>query len=230
MTSPLKLYFFPGTCARVALTALEQSGASFDTQLVNFVTGENRSSDYLKINPKGKVPALQVGEWILTENVAIESWLARAYPAAGILPVGGNSHEESEALSDLSWCASSIHPLVTHIVLPQLFCDTPDGIERVWAMAGQAIAWHLQILERRLSMQPWMRAECSAVDWYVEWIWSQILAGGFNPAPFPKLAEHSVRVCALPASQRAQAREGEAVQWLIRNGFPAGPPPRPAKP
>jgi glutathione S-transferase len=228
--SPLKLYFFPGTCARVALTALEQSDASFETQLIKLPVGEHRSGEYLKLNPKGKLPTLQVGEWVLTENIAILSWLARTYPAAGILPVGANLHEECEALSDLSWCASSIHPLVTHIVLPQLFCDTPDGIARVWAMAGEAISWHLQIIERRLGAQPWMRAQSSAVDWYVEWIWSQILAGGFDPAPYPKLAEHSARVCALPASQRAQAREGEAVQWLIRNGFPAGPPPRPPKP
>jgi glutathione S-transferase len=225
--SPLKLYFFPGTCSRVALTALEQSGASFETQLVKLPVGEHRSGQYLKLNPKGKLPTLQVGEWILSENIAILSWLARTYPAADILPVGANLHEECEALSDLSWCASSIHPLVTHIVLPQLFCDTADGIARVRAMAGEAISWHLQIIERRLGTQPWLRAHCSAVDWYVEWIWSQILAGGFDPAPYPRLAAHSARVCAQPASQRAQAREGEAVQWLISNGFPAGPPPPP---
>jgi glutathione S-transferase len=225
--SPLKLYFFPGTCARVALTALEQSGATFETQLVNLLAGELRSPAYLQLNPKGKVPTLQVGDWILTENIAILSWLARAFPTAGILPLDSNQHEESEALSDLSWCASSIHPLVTHIVLPHLFCDTSDGIERVRALACKQIAWHLQILERRLAKQPWVRVESSAIDWYVEWILSQITAAGFDSLPFPKLVEHSARVCALPASQRAQGREAEAGQWLARNGFPAGPPPRP---
>jgi glutathione S-transferase len=229
MMSPLKLYFFPDTCARVALTALEQSGASFETQLIKLPVGEHHSPEYLKLNPKGKLPTLQVGDWVLTENMAILSWLARAYPAAGILPAGANLHEEFEALSDLSWCASSIHPLVTQIVVPQLFCDTPEGIERVWALGCQSIAWHLQIVERRLRGQSWMRAECSAIDWYLEWIWSQIVIRGFDPAPFPKLAEHSARVCALPASQRARARERQAVQWLISQGFPAGPPPRPAK-
>lgn len=225
--SPLKLYFFPGTCARVALTALEQSGATFETQLVNLPAGELRSPAYLQLNPKGKVPTLQVGDWVLTENIAILSWLARAFPKAGILPINANQHEESEALSDLSWCASSIHPLLTHIVLPQIFCDTPDGIERVWALACQQMAWHLQILERRLARQAWVRAEHSAIDWYVEWILSQISAAGFDSQPFPRLVEHSGRVCALPASQRAHAREADAGRWLAMNGFPGGPPPRP---
>jgi glutathione S-transferase len=224
--STLKLYFFPGTCSRVVMTALEQSGASFETQLIKLVVGEHRSPEYLALNPKGKVPTLQVGEWVLTENVAILSWLARTYPAAGIMPVGTNLHEESEALADLSWCASTIHPLLTHIVLPQLFCDTPDGIGRVWALAVQAISWHLQILERRVSSQAWVRPECSAVDWYVEWIFSAIVMAGFDPAPFPRLTEHGVRVRSQPASQRAHAREAEAMQWLISKGFPVGPPPR----
>ena len=122
---------------------------------------------------------------------------------------------------------AALAALVTHIVLPQIFCDTPDGIERVWAMACQQMAWHLQILERRLAKQPWVRTESSAIDWYVEWIVSQISAAGFDAKPFPRLVEHSARACAQPASQRAHAREAEAGQWLAKNGFPAGPPPRP---
>ena len=54
----LKLYFAPDTCARVPLTALEQIGCDYDLEVIAFMKGEHRSSDYLRLNRSGKLPAL----------------------------------------------------------------------------------------------------------------------------------------------------------------------------
>jgi glutathione S-transferase len=220
----LKLFFFPGTCARVALIALEQTGAPFETSLVNFAVGEHRSPDYLRINPKGNVPALMIDGQSLTENIAILSWLSQTYPRAGLLPAGTDLRTQIDALADLSWCASSIHPIVTRLVMPQLFCDSDPGTRRVWELAAEAMQWHTRLLEQRLSDRPWMWSEWSIVDAYVQWVWDQIVLSGFNGAPYPKLNAHARRHAEQPAVQRALARERRALEWMAAHGFPAGPP------
>jgi glutathione S-transferase len=222
----LKLHFFPGTCARVAMIALEQSGAKFETSLVKFTTGDHRSPEFLRLNPKGKVPVLVIDGKPLTENIAIASWLARTYPKAGVLPISADM-AAIDALSDLSWCASSIHPIVTRLVMPQLFCDTPDGVQRAWALASEALQWHARLLETRLASQSWMLAEWSVVDAYVQWIWDQAGEAGFEVSAYPKLNAHRARHLQQPAVQRAMARETLAIDQMRAMGLPVGPPPRP---
>ncbi|MEP0728679.1 MAG: glutathione S-transferase N-terminal domain-containing protein, partial [Parasphingorhabdus sp.] len=83
MTGPSPiLYFAPLTCARVSLTALEETGQPFETKLIAFMAGEHRSEEYLAINPSGKVPALQTESGILTQNGAILLYLAQKCPEA----------------------------------------------------------------------------------------------------------------------------------------------------
>jgi glutathione S-transferase len=85
--SDITLYFAPNTCARVPMTALEEIGIPFKTELVAFMRGDHRSPGYLALNPKGKVPALTVDGRVLTENVAILVWLATTFPDATLLPM-----------------------------------------------------------------------------------------------------------------------------------------------
>jgi glutathione S-transferase len=220
----LKLFFFPGTCARVALIALEQTGALFETTLVNFAVGEHRSPAYLRINPQGKVPTLMIDGRPLTENIAILSWLSRTYPRAGLLPVGIDMRGQIDALSDLSWCASSIHPIVTRLVLPQLFCDSDPGVRRVWELAVEAMHWHTRLLEQRLGDQPWMLSEWSVVDAYVQWLRDQMVVAGFDATAYPNLNAHAQRHAQQAAVQRALARERSGIEWMAAQGFPTGPP------
>jgi glutathione S-transferase len=210
------------------MVGLEQSGAAFETSLVNIAAGEHRSPEYLRINPKGKVPTLMIEGRAMTENVAILSWLARTYPQAGLLPAGMDVRAQSETLADLSWCASSIHPIVTRLVMPQLYCDLDHAVPRVWEMASEAMHWHTRLLEQRLGDRQWMLSEWSVVDAYVQWIWDQIIVAGFDASAYPNLNEHGARHREQPAVQRALARELAAIEWMAARGFPVGPPRRPS--
>ena len=78
----LKLYVAPATCARVATIGLEEIGVPFETELVRTSVNQQKSPEYLKINPRGKVPALLIDGKPLTENVAILSWLNETFPEA----------------------------------------------------------------------------------------------------------------------------------------------------
>lgn len=82
----LTLFYWPGGSSLVPHIVLEEIGASYERKLVNLAKGEHKGARYLKINPRGKVPALSIDGSVLTENVAILTYLARQFPAAHLLP------------------------------------------------------------------------------------------------------------------------------------------------
>jgi len=223
----LKLYFSPGTCSLVPLIALEETGAPFETSLLKFAIGEHKSAEYLQVNPKGKVPTLVVDGRPLTENVAIASFLVRSFPQSQLLPMGTSAWSEAEAFVDLAWCASTVHPIVTRIVLPQLFCDLPAGIERVWTLAIEAMRANFDLIERRLEGRSWFLGDWSIVDAYLFWIWGQTAVGGFDGSSYRHYANHAARMGARPSVQRALRREAEAHAWLEQAGFAMKLPPPP---
>src|SRR3954464_10319134 len=83
----LTLYYALGACSMASHIALEETGAPYQTQVVALAQGEQSKPEYLNsVNPRGKVPALQTDDGILTENVAILTYLARTFPDAKLLP------------------------------------------------------------------------------------------------------------------------------------------------
>jgi glutathione S-transferase len=106
----MKLYFSSGSCSLASHIVLEEAGAKYSTQRLNLREGEQRKPEYLKINPKGKVPALQLDDGgVLTENPAIISWVADTHPQANLLAKPGEL-QRARAQEWLAWCASTIHP------------------------------------------------------------------------------------------------------------------------
>src|ERR1700688_5048886 len=84
-TSPmLTLYYSPGACSLASHITLEESGAPYEAHPILLSKDENKTGSYLKINPRGKVPALRVGGEPLTENNAILTYLAKTYPQANL--------------------------------------------------------------------------------------------------------------------------------------------------
>ena len=117
----LKLFVAPNTCARVPTIALEEIGVSFDTHLVRVAKNEQKSPEFLKLNPKGKVPTLLIDGDPLTENVAILSWLNATYREAGLLPPADGQIETLKQTADLAFFAGTVHPTVTRVAMPLKF-------------------------------------------------------------------------------------------------------------
>ena len=231
----MTLYFAPGTCARVPLIALEETGAPFDTRVIAFMRGDHRAPDFLARNPAGKVPVLIAGDATLSQNIAILTWLARRFPAARLLPPADDLASATALLSRLAWFSADLHPLVTRIRMPQLICDQPAAIPRVREMASEAMKFQLAGMERSLQQQPWvLGSEWSALDGYLYWVWFRITGAGFDAAPFPSIAAHAQRMEERPAVQRALRHEATAQAELESLGLavpmpgatPAGGTPR----
>jgi glutathione S-transferase len=115
----LILYYWPGASSVVPHIVLEEIGAPYERQVVNLAQGEHKSGAYLKINPHGKVPALSVDGMVLTENVAILTYLAKRFPETQLLPRG--IVEEANCISMMAWFASAVHPTFAHIIRPERF-------------------------------------------------------------------------------------------------------------
>jgi glutathione S-transferase len=106
----MKLYFSNGSCSLASHIALEESGAKFETQRLNLREGEQNKPEFLKINPKHKVPTIVLDDGtVLTENPAIISYVADTHPQSNLLAKPGEL-PRAKAQEWLAWCASTVHP------------------------------------------------------------------------------------------------------------------------
>jgi hypothetical protein len=129
----IELYYAPVTCALAPYITLTEAKAPFEVRPLNFRKNQHNSPDYLKLNPKHKVPLLIVDGRILSESVAIQTWIARTFPQAKLLPA--DPWEELQAVSLMSWCSGGIHPFLARINSPPRVCDVPGTEDSVKKLA-----------------------------------------------------------------------------------------------
>lgn len=200
----LTLHFAPDTCARVSMIALEEVEVPYSIEVVEFMRGAHRSKEYLALNPKGKVPTLIVDGKPLSENLAILSYLDEEFPEARLLPQTSDAFSRAEILSDLSFCASGLHPVVTRLRLPRFFCDVEPGESRVFEMAETAMRLNFAIIEERLAGNKWWYGDqWSILDAYINWVWFRVSGTRFDISDFPNFARHDREIAERPSVSRA---------------------------
>jgi len=108
-----KLYFTPGTCALASHIALEEAGAAYATERIDFKINQQNSPEYLEINPKGRVPSLVTDRGVLTETPAMLAYIAQSFPKAKLAPL-----DDPFAFGQLqafnSYLCSSLHVAHSH--------------------------------------------------------------------------------------------------------------------
>jgi glutathione S-transferase len=177
----LTLYFAPGSSSFAVHIALQEIGVPFEGKPMSFKKDDLRSAGYLALNPEGKVPTLVIDGRLLTEVAAILYYLARRFPDAGLLP-SDDIEAEAQALSWMSFIASTLHPARRH------------GLE--YAKQVYSIA------DRRLG-ESWAIGRYSIADIHLFRLYWR-LYNSLKPAPgtFPNLDAHYARMMARPAVQR----------------------------
>src|SRR5260370_16366643 len=113
----LTLYYSPGACSMASHITLEESGANYEAVPILLSKGENKTESYLKINPRGKVPALKIDNDVITENTAILTYLARSFPEKKLMPK--DLLGEVRCISTMAWLSNTAHPCFTHIFRPE---------------------------------------------------------------------------------------------------------------
>lgn len=219
----IELVWFPGTCSRVTLIALEEIGEPFATH----VSPVERTTDpaFLAVNPKGKVPVLTIDGLRLTETPAIMTRLAALYPDAQLLP-RGDPVVENDALAMMCWIAGAMHPSITRMRYPQRFCDLPGSADRTRALAAEALRTCFDLVEQRLAERDWLYDEWSIVDAYLLWAWFRAAGSGMDCAGLRRCAGHAARCELRPSVARALDHEETTFAAMLESGaLPVKLPP-----
>jgi glutathione S-transferase len=205
----LTLFYAPVACSLVPYVALTEAGADFDVRVISYRRGDHLSAEYLRMNPKHKVPVLLIDGAPLSENVAILQWIARHHPEAHLLPTGGL--EEFRAIAFLSWCASGIHPALTPNALPQRYCDLPDSAESVRRCAQLLLTENYRIAEDQLGDREWFFDSFSLADAYFFWAFRRGTMFGVDVSGLPRCRAHLQRMMQRSSVQKVLAFESAAL-------------------
>jgi glutathione S-transferase len=210
----LTLYYAPMTCALVPYVSLAETGADFQVQNVNTRSGQNHSPEFLRVNPKHKVPVLVIDGEALTENVAIQIWIARKYPAARLLPA--EPRDEIKAISLMAWCASGIHPHLTPNARPQNYCDLPGSEESVKRVANRLLFEDFAIADGMLAGREWFFAHFTAVDAYFFWCFRRALSFKLDLSQFGNCMAHFERMQERPSVRTVSAYEKQVLDAFAK--------------
>jgi len=101
----IALYFSPGACSFAPHVVLREIGLTFDLRKFSTADRSNYSPEYLAVNPKGRIPALLIDGFTLTENPAILAYLGRRFPEAGLYPSTA-AEDEARCLEWLAWSSN----------------------------------------------------------------------------------------------------------------------------
>lgn len=219
MKNELKLYVSPGSCARVPTIAMEEIGLPFETELVRFYLKQQKSADYLAVNPKGKVPALLINDEVLTENVAILTWLHRTYPEGKLFPRVVNDLQTVNQIGDLAFFSGTIHPFISRFARPEKFITDKNIRDQVSDAAAEGVKLYWSQINDRLAGGPWWYGEdWSIVDGYLFWAWWRMGVAGYDGNAFANIQAHAERIQERPSVERAMQREKGYIKMLEEEG------------
>ena len=203
----LKLYYAPHTCALASHIALEEAGAAYEAVRIDFRGDEQRSPEYLRVNPKARVPALVTEHGVLTETPAILAFLAQVFPAARLAPTD-DPFGLARVQAFNSYLCSTVHVAHAHRMRGYRWADEPAAIEAMKRKVPELVGECFARIERDLLAGPWVMGEDYTVcDMYLFTLAQWLEADGVDLAKLPAVADHRRRVSERAAVRRAIAQE-----------------------
>lgn len=203
------LYFAPNTCALATHIVLEEAGADYATARIDFSKGEQQSPSYLKINPKGRVPALVTDRGILTETPAMLAFVAQSFPDARLAPLD-DPFAFAEVQAFNSYLCSTVHVAHAHRMRGQRWVD-PDDKSAIAAMqkkVPQSVGACFELIERDMLKGPWVMGERYTIcDPYLFTLAQWLEADGVDLSRIPRVMEHRWRMAEHAAVRTAIAQE-----------------------
>jgi glutathione S-transferase len=198
----MKLYFAPGACSLSPHIVSRELGIPLELQKVNTKDKSMEGGgDYRTINPKGYVPALELGDGqVLTEGPAIVQYLADQKPESGLAPKAGTI-ERYRLQEWLNFITSEIHKSFSPLFKP----NTPDDYKKI---ARENLGARFEWLDKQLDGREYLMGKFTIADAYLFTVvnWSGFV--GLDLAKYPNLAAYQKRVAARPKVREAMKAEG----------------------
>lgn len=203
----LTLYTAKGSCGTASHIALEESGLPYEAKLLNLGAGQQRDPDYLRINPKGRVPALITASGVLTENPAILFYIASMASAVDLLPKD-DPFAVAAILSFNAYLSSTVHVAHAHGRRGSRWADAPEAIAAMQEKVAENMRASFLLIEDEYLKGEWvMGSGYTIADPYLFAVAGWLKGDGVDIEEFPKVAEHHARMLERPAVQKALAAE-----------------------
>ena len=203
----MKLYYTPHTCALASHIALETAGADYEARRVDFSKSEQRSGEYLRVNPKGRVPSLVTDQGVLTETPAILAFIAQSFPDARLAPVN-EPFAFAQVQSFNSYLCSTVHVAHAHRVRGYRWADDPIAIEAMKKKVPQSVGECFELIQREMLQGPWvMGATYTICDMYLFTLAQWLERDGVDLSRLPKVVDHRRRMSQDPVVARTIAAE-----------------------
>lgn len=204
------LFFSPGACSLAAHIAIIDSGLPYQLRRLKFAENEQQSAEYLKVNPKGRVPALVTDRGTLTETTAILLFLAQMAPEKTLAPL-----DDPFALAKLqgfnSYLSSTVHVNHAHGRRATRWADDPTAIEAMKRKVPETMRAAYRLIEDDMLSGPFVMGETySIADPYLFVMSSWLKGDGVEMAEFPRVKAHYERMQERASVQKALADEAAA--------------------
>lgn len=198
------------TCAIGIHVLMEEIGAPYDLRIVDFSKKEQKSPDYLALNPKGKVAALVRDDGsVLTEFAAIAMWLALQNPEKHLMPTDPEGMVRT--LEAMDYVIGTVHMLSWRMYRrPDAYSDIPEAVEQLKVRGKDAMMAAFKVVDQQLDGKDWLMGDAFTIAdtalYYNEY-WAVDVAGWELP---PNVAAHFERMKQRPSVKANRALEGVA--------------------
>jgi len=200
----LTLFYAPGACSMASHIVLEESGEKYDAKRMDLAKGEQRTPQYMKIHPLGRVPALKLDDGSpLTENTAILPYLGKRF---GLWP--SDPLKEAKALSVVGFFASSVHPAHAHIGRPERYTEDKSAFPGLQAAGKRSFHEYLKQIDGMYAGREWLSERYSVLDPYALVFYAWGLKRELPMAELKNYTAAKDRMAKRPAVQRVVADEG----------------------
>ena len=201
----MKFYHTPNTCSLGIYVLLEEIGQPYEVSKIDFASRQQYGPEYVSLNPKSKVPALQFDDGsVLSEWPAIAFFLAARFPQADLMPL--DALQQARALELTDYVVATIHMQgFSRIARPENFAFSEGDHDKVKQRGREIMQRGFEILSDRI-IGPYVLGKFSFADaalFYVEH-WAVTRAGLSLPQ---KCREHLETMLLRPSVQAMLERD-----------------------
>jgi glutathione S-transferase len=203
----MKFYYSPGSCALASHIALLDAGAPHEAIRVSFQAEEQKKPDYLKINPKARVPSLITDKGILTETPAILAYIAQTYPDKKLAPLS-DAFTFAQVQAFNSYLCATVHVAHAHGRRGTRWADDESAIAAMKRKVPQTMADCFALIEKTMIKGPWVMGDSYTIcDPYLYTMSTWLKGDEVDVAKFPRVSAHFAAM-----NERPSVREALRVQ------------------
>lgn len=201
----MKLFYSSNSCSLASHIALEEAGAPYEAVRLDLKSGDQRKPEYLKVNPKGRVPTLVTEQGVLTESPAILAYIAQRFPQANLAPLN-DAFAFAKLQAFNSYLCSTVHVAHAHKMRGTRWADDPVALADMKRKVPQTMGESFELIERELFQGPWAMGDSySIVDPYLFTFATWLEGDEVDVARFPKVQAHMKRMTERPAVKKVLA-------------------------